>query len=86
MYTNAMDESNRVKSILTSICLTSKVNICSEVELDLVEQLWQLILLLYVLCPLMGSDVSLPYYVNDDSMEIMLLWNDILHGCWNLRA
>ena len=34
-----MDESNRVKSILTSICLTSKVNICSEVELDLVEQL-----------------------------------------------
>jgi len=81
-----MDESNRVKSVLTSICLTSKVNICSEVELDLVGQLWQLILLLYIFCPLMGSDVSLPYYVNDDSKEIMLLWNDILHGCWNLRA
>ena len=76
-----MDESNRVRSILTSICLTSKVNICSEVELDLLGQLLKLILPLSVLCPLMGSDISLPYYVNDDSMEIMLLWNDILHGC-----
>lgn len=82
-YRNITNKSNRVRGRLASICSTSKVNICSEVKLDLLEQLWQLILLLSKCCPVMGTNISPPYYVNGCSLGSCVVVN--WHFTWLLR-